>query len=151
MRASHQAFARARRRLLGAQAVFAEVAGDEVAVAQASEALTAAEAEMRAAEEENATVFERAWDLNRRAVTEADAELVAAKHYLAVVQGEVGTAARQRWARAGGVGLVVLTDEEELRVAAAREVVLSSAFTCNEARDRFKAGVTVEQLADAAG
>lgn len=107
------------------------------ALREASEAL-------RAAEEPLAEQIERAWEANRQAVSDAGAAAEQAHHEWTQVAIEVGNAARAR--RARPEDLPVPTDDEIARVEEAGRKVVEARAAYVEAQQRFKAGVTVEQL-----
>lgn len=75
MKASHQAFARARKRLIDAQTTHAAVIDDDTARQQAVVAVEKAADAMRDAEADVQTEFDAAWEANRKAIEDADAGL----------------------------------------------------------------------------
>lgn len=90
---------------------------------------------------------EEAWDGNQRAVTDARRAVEAAMRERIDIETECGKAARVRWAATGGTGQPRLTNEEAARCWAARDRWLAAKEAAADAIDRFKQGVTAEQLA----
>lgn len=142
MKASHQDYARARKHLRDAQTVAVEVTGDDVASAQAAGDLSAAEKSMRDAEDKVRVDFDRAWEANRQAVQDASAAVDAAMKHRLEVESEVGEAAAREQRR-------FFTKDEMSRCWQAREGWLAAKDALEQAKERFKAGVTAEQLAEA--
>ncbi len=133
MKESHQAYGRARERLIAAQAE-----------------ITAAQEEMQAAEAEVRPALDAAWDANHRAVQDAVAAGQDAVAAFAEMEGRIGAVAQARWAEAGGVGLVVLTDDEKAQLQEAQAAIGAAREAHEAAKETFKDGVTVEQLERAA-
>lgn len=93
-----------------------------------------------------------AWNANRVAVGEAKATVASALRNLAHVETDCGLMARARFIAEGARGLPQMSTDEKAAVAAARDVLDDARQTHAAALERFKAGVSAEQLgaADAA-
>lgn len=115
-------------------------------VAKTREAYEQALADLEAATSPIAAAIQAAWDANHAAVQDAATGFEASVVNAARVQVEAATAAR---ARARGAAPVLSDDEVALVEAAEAEVTEAKAAHA-AAQERFKAGVTPEQL-DAMG
>ena len=115
-------------------------------VPAAAQALAAAAARLRAAEEPLGADVQAAWERNRQDVQDAKAARRAAAQDRARIETDVCNAARRR--HRGHPGPVVLTDDELSTIAAATRVVADATAALNTASARFKAGVTAAQLAE---
>jgi hypothetical protein len=134
---------------IGAAIVKAEHAAygrAQAKVAKTQAAYEAALADLETASQPLGDEIARAWDINQRAVTLADGAVTAAMENLARVQAEASTAARARIRQAAGRGHPVLTEDEVALVEAAEGLLAEAKQTHADAQDRFKAGVTAEQL-----
>lgn len=107
------------------------------------EAHRKAEEALRAAEEAVAADLQAAWDRNQQAVVATKEALAAALTQLARIETECGTAAYRR-----DPIYPVLNEAERQLITTAREVVVAARDALIEAQDRFKNGVTAEQLAE---
>jgi hypothetical protein len=144
---SHADYGRARQAVLDAQAAVAAAPArpDEPSSLEAR-ALAAALEQLRIAEASVADELEVAWQANLDAVQAALATQRAALLDQARVETECGHAARQRHPRRP-----VLNDAEVARIGEARAAVTAARAAVAEAKARFKAGVTTDQLVTAAG
>ena len=114
-------------------------------VAKTRAAHEEAMAELQAAEAAIVSEIERAWAANQAAVQQAKVELTAALENLARVQVEVGTEVDAR-AKAGRRDEAQPTVEEQARLDAAEGLLAAAEAHHEEAKERFKAGVTPEVL-----
>ena len=92
---------------------------------------------------------EAAWEANRQALLAAREAIDVAMQRRLEVETECGLAARARYFEGGAQGQPELTDEEKARCWAAREVWHAAKEAAAAAEQRFKEGVTAEQLAEA--
>lgn len=88
-----------------------------------------------------------AWQVNVQLVQDAKDELADAMRYQASVEGDCALAARLRHVQRGGRGGTVRLDPDDLvAIEAARVDTTAARERHAEAIQRFKAGVTAEQL-----
>lgn len=132
-------YGNARNALLQAHQVLADALPEDVEPAQA--ALEVASQQLVEAEEPIRPTLDTAWDNNRAAVAAAQQALVDARQNLTAVEIEVSEAARAR-----NPPYPLLNAEEHARVQEAEAARELARQNLAEARQMFKAGVTVEQL-----
>lgn len=122
---------------------------DHPGIEQAQHGRQVAEEALRAAEAPLQTEIATAWDQNRRQVADAKQALLDAARSQASIEVACGNAARQRFAQSGRQGMPLLTNEEIAQINAARAVTDAARQAHDAAKDRFKAGVTVDQITEA--
>lgn len=125
MKASHQAYARAHARLAAATTEM-EAARHEVEVAEAA---------VR-------NELDAAWEANRQSLQDALTAVDDAMQRRLAIEEAVGAACQAERRKP--------TDEEMTRCWQAREVWLAAKEAVPAAQETFKAGVTVDQLGEAA-
>lgn len=87
-----------------------------------------------------------AWDENRQAIQDAKSEIIRLRRAQAATEVRVGNAARRR-----NPQYPLLTDAEMAELQRSREIVEDAKRALEAAGERFKAGVTSEQIAAVAG
>lgn len=141
----HQDYDRAQQDLLDAQAAVAavDVPATEIAAGHPElvEQLTVAQEAMEAAIEVVADEVDAAWEANRVAVQDAKQAVTEARRAQAAVEVQVGNAARDRDRR-----YPVMNEDEIAQVVEARATLDTAKQALTEAEQRFKGGVTVDQL-----
>jgi hypothetical protein len=114
-------------------------------VTETAEALTEAHETLREAEESVAEPMTLAWEANRHAVTDAKEALTEAFAELGMIEVACGDAARRR-----DPVQPVFNADEKAACRAAFEQVQAAKEIHRQTIGRFKRGVTVEQLLEAA-
>lgn len=166
MKQTHRAYDHARQRVLDAHVALAAAFerhgigpcpppsaadGDDpepADLAEARRALGDAHEALAAATEAVQPELDAAWDANREAVETTRAAITDALQDQARVEIDCGTAARHRAEQAKDPTLPTLNAAEQARVVDARSATSSARDAHQAAREAFKTGITVEQLAE---